>query len=224
MLAVPAFIHLGGIPIKEAIVMSLWVVTIVSLTAVLYQRSWHLIQPKLLVTFGITGMLGSLAGARIGVNVDDSVQYLLFAGLTLVVAMWMLRKKLVDPEQEVVKPCRCVLVALTGTSIGMLTGILGVGGGFLLVPALLWLGISSLPAAVAHSLILIATNGTVAGLDYMQQIPVNIGLTITLAAIAALGSIGGSVLLKRLPVRSVQSGFSIVLAAVGMSMLLKVMN
>lgn len=216
MLTVPLLSYGAGLPFKEAIATSLWVVAVVSLIATTQQRGWQVLRPKLLAFFMVGGIIGGLTGAWTGSWIAVWIQQALFALLLLLVAWWMQRVKLSDHYEE--KPCRCGLALLIGTGHGLLTGLLGVGGGFLMVPSLLLLGISHLPTAVVHSLVMIACNATVSGLVYLKNTEVSLSLIITVSVLAGIGSLIGSRLLLRLSKERLQQGFSIGLFILGLAM------
>ena len=217
MLTVPILMYGAGMPIKQAIAVSLWIVAAVSLIAATHQRAWRVLQRKLLVYFSLGGLGGSVVGAWVGTWIDPLVQQGLFAVLLFVVAWWLLRVKLHDSPQD--KPCRCGLAIITGFGLGVVTGLLGVGGGFLMVPALVLLGVSHLPTAVAHSLVLIAANATVSGITYAGSVDLPVKLMAGIVVVAAVGSIIGSYLLQRLPVGRLQWLLGVVLVVLGTVML-----
>ncbi len=216
MLTVPLLTYGAGMPIKEAIATSLWIVAVVSLIAATQQRAWRVVRLNLLLFFGGGGVLGGMLGAWIGTWIASWVQQGLFALLLLVVSWWMRHVQLSDVHVE--QPCRCGVALITGMALGLATGLLGVGGGFLMVPTLLFLGISHLPTAVAHSLVLVTFHATAGGLVYLGEIPLSPGLVIGVALLAGLGSLVGSRLLHRLPRAPLQKAFSIGLALLGLYM------
>ena len=219
MLTVPLLVYGAGLPLKQAIVMSVWIVGAVSLAAAIQQRAWRVVRPGLLAFFGAGGILGGILGAVLGAWIAEWIQQLLFSLLVFVVAWWTLKIRL-DEVQQPPAPCNCMVALMLGTGMGIVTGILGVGGGFLMVPTLIALGISHLPTAVAHSLVLITGNAFASGLTYVGQVAVALDLLIGISLLAGVGSLIGSLLLKRLKVEKLQRGFSVLLVIVGGAMLL----
>jgi len=213
MLTVPALMIIGELSVKEAVPMSLWIVSLVSLTAAIHQKVWQQLQYRLLIILGITGIAGGMLGARIGAAIPEQIQLALLAILILNVAIWTGFVRL----ENKVSVFRYIPALLAGFVIGLLTGILGVGGGFLLVPALVFLGIGHFPTAVGHSLIIIVANAAGAMISYatMPSVQINFGFTAIIAAIAAVGSIIGGILLKRLPATQLQKGFAFLLILLG---------
>ncbi|RMD77937.1 MAG: sulfite exporter TauE/SafE family protein [Gammaproteobacteria bacterium] len=218
MLTVPLLVYGAGLPLKQAVAMSVWLVAGVSLVAAVHQRAWRVMRPGLLAFFGVGGILGGVAGAWLGARVPDLAQQLLFGALLLVVAAWTLRAPLREALPLSFR-CRCGLALLAGAGLGVLTGLLGVGGGFLMVPVLIALGLAHLPTAVAHSLVLIVGNALAAGLTYLGEVPLDLGLLTGIGGLAALGAVVGSHLLHRLPQAPLQKGFSVALALLGAVML-----
>ncbi len=220
MLTVPLLMYGADFPLKQAIVASLWIVAAVSLTAAIQQRAWQVVRPKLLLFFSAGGLLGGVAGAWLGAWIPALLQQIMFGGLLLAVAIWTIQTR-VTAQLEPNTPCHCGLALLAGSALGVLTGLLGVGGGFLMVPVLIALGISHLPTAVAHSLVLIATNATASGLTYLGRgVSLEPKVILIVGGLAAVGSIAGSRLLKRLAVEHLRKGFSAGLALLGGGMLL----
>lgn len=218
MTTVPLLVYFGNIPLKEAVAMSLWVVAVVSLIATIHQRAWRVIHLKLLITVGVSGIAGSLLGSEVGIMIAEELQSLLFATLLVVVSIWLMLKK-TDPTPVTGQTkFNYLLAAIAGTVIGALTGVLGVGGGFLLVPALIWLGVSQMPITVAHSLVLIILNSVIAGTRYAEAIEIDVMLTAGVVLAASLGAIVGSALLKRIPQKHLQKGFAYTLLLLGVVM------
>jgi len=213
MLTMPALMMIGDMSVKEAVPMSLWVVSLVSLTAAIHQQVWQQLQYRLLLILGATGIAGSFIGARLGASMPESLQLALLAILILGVALWTGFVRL----ENKVSTFRYIPALLAGFVIGLLTGLLGVGGGFLLVPALIFLGIGHFPTAVGHSLIIIIANAAGGIISYaaIASVDIDIGLTVSIALIAAIGSIIGGMLLKRLPAAPLQKGFAILLICLG---------
>lgn len=217
MLTVPLLIYAVGLPVKEAVATSLWIVGTVSLIAATQQHAWRVVRLDLMVFFGLGGVLGGMGGAWLGVWIAPWIQEAAFALLLLIVAWWMTHVRLTDTQPDT-GPCRCGVVLLVGAVLGFLTGLLGVGGGFLIVPALLYLGVSHLPTAVTHSLVLIVFHTLAGGLVYLNTIPQSPRLIISIALLAGIGSLLGTRLLHRLPRQGLQRAFSVGLTVIGLAM------
>jgi len=219
MLTVPLLNHGCGMPLKSAVAASLWIVAAVSLVALFRQRAWHQLQIKLLAFFIAGGGIGSWLGAHLGLLVSDGIQGAIFGLLVWFVAWWMrYRKKPLSVELPA-QPCRCLVTLLTGVLLGIVTGMLGVGGGFMMVPALLWLGISDYKIAISHSLVLIIINAIIAGMTYFGHVEMSWQPVLWIAGLAAMGTVIGSFFMHRIASTHLQSIFSLFLILIGAVML-----
>lgn len=210
MITVPALIYFGNMPVKEAVAMSLWIVALVSLVALFQNKHWRKLQSKMLATLGITGVLGTLTGSFFSQWLPEKIQLGLFTILILLVTWWVSKMELSDR----VGVYKFIPATAAGFLIGFLTGIFGVGGGFLLVPALIYLGMQHFPTAVAHSLVLIALNALAGGISYLGQVQIKFDETLIFAAVAAVGTVVGTYALQHLDNQRLQRNFSIVLVSV----------
>ena len=220
MLTVPLLVYGAGLPLKQAIAASVWIVAGVSLIAAFHQRAWRVVHPALLIFFSIGGIAGSIGGTWMGIQVSPVVQQATFSILLLLVSVWTWRVHL-QASPPLARTCHCISALLVGGGLGLLTGFLGVGGGFLMVPALIALGISHFPTAVTHSLILITVNAATSGIAYMGRIAVAPQTLATVGTLAAVGSIIGSRILRYIPLIPLQRGFSLGLALLGTAMLIQ---
>lgn len=207
MITVPALIYFADMPMKEAVAMSLWIVAFVSLVALFQNKAWRKLQYKLLFTLGASGILGSMTGALFAGYLSEKLQLSLFTLLIIVVTFWLAKMKLTDR----VGIYRFIPAALAGFFIGLLTGIFGVGGGFLLVPALIYLGVQHFPTAVAHSLVLISLNAFAGGVSYLSKVDIPLMETAIFAVLASLGTILGTYILQHVDNDRLQKSFVYIL-------------
>ncbi len=219
MTTVPLLAYGLHMPLKSAIASSLWIVAAVSLTSLLRQRAWGRMNIRLLIWLAVGGIAGSWLGSRIGLAISDALQGAIFGLLTWFVAWWM-RKPKPQVARVPVGVCHCARTFIAGILLGIVTGILGVGGGFLMVPVLIWLGISEYKLAVAHSLLLITLNATVAGLGYAGAVHIHVAPLLAIVVLAMAGSLAGSFLLQRWSSERLQGAFSLLLALIGGFMLM----
>ena len=152
VLAVPVLVYVAGVEAKEAVTMSLAIVGSTSLVAsLLHQRQGNL-DFKVAATFGSAGVAGAFLGAKLTALVSGSVLLLIFAALMLIVGALMLVRKKNEPsptdEKRRRNPTKTLLV---GAGVGVVTGFLGVGGGFLTTPLLIFYGIPPTVAAASAS-------------------------------------------------------------------------
>lgn len=226
VLAVPILVYVMGVEPKSAIAMTLVIVGAVSLLGVIPHWQRGQIDFQKAFIFGAATMLGAYAGARIAnlPFVSGTFQLLLFAAMMLLAAGFMIRRTAATPESEppeslalYPKPvCKyCWLWLLTeGLGVGVLTGLVGVGGGFAIVPALVLLGKTPMKQAVGTSLLIIACNAVAGFLGYMGRVPLDWGLMGTFTLAASLGIFGGAYLSQFVEPRQLQKGFGYFLIAV----------
>jgi len=222
MIAVPLLSFGMGMPLKQAIATSLIIVACVSFIALLQKRRWQLIEWRLHRFFAIGGMLGGFSGASIGLYISDNIQAMIFSVLVLFVAWWMHsnRMKKITAHAKTT-PCDCRYSMLAGLATGLVTGLLGVGGGFLIVPLLLMLGVANYQSAIAHSLVLIISSSLVAALRYAEHLDIAWQPTLLIVALAAIGAWLGSLIARRFASGRLQKAFSLMLTLMAGWMLFK---
>lgn len=214
ILTVPVLLYLIGMPAELAIASSLLIVAGISLFGSVHNGMKRLISWRHVAWFGLPGMLGTYGGAWAGTLIDSRWQLLVFALLMIVAAIFMWRSNLKD--LTTLAGFHKPKVIADGLLVGIVTGFVGVGGGFLIVPALVLMGGLPIAVSVATSLLIIAMKSFVGfakyylvfssqGLQFDWSV---IGLMI-LAGIA--GSYVGGWIGRRLAKEKLQRGFAVFL-------------
>jgi uncharacterized membrane protein YfcA len=204
IIMVPLLVYVARLPPGDAVVVSLVVVGGTSLLgAYLRQRAgqFHWQAVKFL---SLPGIAGALLGARLTALVDPGLLMLLFAALMLAVGVSMVRDR---GDVERVPRCRPLLCMSIGAVIGGLTGFLGVGGGFLIVPALVLLAGIDTAAAIGASLAIIAINALGGVLGHLDAALALWRQALLFLALAAAGMLAGARLGTTLPERTLKRGF-----------------
>lgn len=204
IIMVPVLVYVAGLPPADAVVVSLVVVGGTSLLgAYLRQRAgqFHWQAVKFL---SLPGIAGALVGARFTALVEPRALMLIFAALMLAVGASMVRDR---GDVERVPRCRPLLCMSIGAVIGCLTGFLGVGGGFLIVPALVLLAGIDTAAAIGASLAIIAINAAGGLLGHLDAALALWRVALLFLAVAAAGMLAGSRLGTTLPERTLKRGF-----------------
>jgi uncharacterized membrane protein YfcA len=217
ILTVPIFVYVLGFGAKEAIAMSLAVVGATSLFGVAGHWRAGNVNPRVALLFGAVTMVGALLGSRLAVFFTDAAQLTLFAVVMLLASIFMFRGRRRDPG-SVATPSPGLplgLLAFTGIGVGVLTGLVGVGGGFLIVPALVLLGGVPMREAVGTSLLIIALNGATGFMGYLGQVEVAWGLMAGFTLIAAAGILVGTRLVRHIPQETLRRAFAIFLLFMG---------
>jgi uncharacterized membrane protein YfcA len=218
ILTVPVLVYMVGEPDKLAIAESLGIVTLISLIGSIPFALRKLIDWRIVFLFGVPGMAGSYGGAYLSRFVPGPVQLLVFAGVMLLAAVMMFRR--MDLSGPVSRRHPWWKIALEGVAVGALTGLVGVGGGFLIVPALVLLGGLSMHMAVGTSLAIIALKSVTGFYKYIDVLReagqvIDWELVFLFGAIGIVGSLLGNVIGKRVPQQRLRTGFATFLVVMG---------
>ncbi len=219
ILTVPALVYIIGLPTQVAITASLVIVGLNSLIGVGFHARQGTLNSKVAVVFGGVGMLTAYFAANVSQLFDEDLLMAMFAILMVVVGIMMIFRK---PPQEhashddtPVQRNWGVIIA-AGAVVGILTGFLGVGGGFLIVPALVMLVKIPIREAVGTSLLVIAMN-SFAG--FLGKLSGNVELDYVMLAIFVAAGIGGTFagaqLVQRIRPARLQQSFAVFVIALG---------
>lgn len=213
IITLPVLVYLAGLPPKEAIGLSLFVVGTASLVGAIQRIKCGEIHLKAGLMFALSGMLGATGGAQLTSLVSGNVLMMIFAVLMIVVAFNMLMGAKIEPSKEAeCRPGRCLLA---GLSVGILTGFIGVGGGFLLMPALVKFAKLPLRVATGTSLAVISFNSAAGFVSHFGEAPPRWTLAFTFAGIASVGVLLGSSFARQLPVSRLRQGFALLVILAG---------
>jgi uncharacterized membrane protein YfcA len=219
ILTVPVLVYVLGVAAKPAIAMSLPIVGITSLIgAALHWRLGN-VRVATAITFGALAMLGAFAGAKLAVFLSGGVQLALLAVVMLGAAVSMLRGNSRDAESPA--PARLTLLVPVAMGVGLLTGLVGIGGGFLVVPALVLLARVPMRQAVGTSLLVIAMNSASGFVGYLGTVHVDWTFLAGLTGAAVAGALAGTALVSRVPQAALKRGFAVFLLAIGTFVLYK---
>jgi uncharacterized membrane protein YfcA len=219
IVAVPALVYIGGIDPRLASGYALFMVAVASsIVSVEHLRQRRVDLPSVLA-FGSTTIVSILLVRRfVAPVVPPTPQMLGFAAVLLLAAVRMLRPgKPPDKKQQ-----HPTYLAGYGLIIGAISGILGVGGGFLITPALvLWAGLD-MKRAVATSLVLISVNSAVGvAADMWAGTPYDWPLVLGFTGLTTLGILSGMALSHRIDGSTLRKGFGWVVLAIGLAVLIK---
>ena len=239
VLTLPILVYVMGIAPKSAIAMTSIVVGVVSLLGILPHSRRKQIDFKTVLIFGSATMLGAFLGAKLaGLSfVTATLQMVLFAVAMLVAAGLMIvrqprpdnscgEREQQDPLSSYPRPlCKyCWLWLLTeGIGVGILTGLVGVGGGFAIVPALVLLGNLAIQEAIATSLVIIALNSGSGLIGYLGHVSIDWYLTGSFTFAATIGSVIGTHLSEFVSAHKLQKWFGYLLLAVASFVLIQVL-
>ncbi|ALJ91537.1 sulfite exporter TauE/SafE family protein [Thermus aquaticus] len=216
ILTVPVLVYLLGEYPKQAIAESLLIVGGIALLGAIPYALRGLVDWRNILFFGLPGMAGTYLGAWLSQFVSGQVQLLTFALVMILAAYFMARPTPLRPTQK----RQAWKIVLEGTAVGALTGFVGVGGGFLIVPALVLLGGLPMHLAVGTSLLIIALKSFAGFYKYLHLLPaqglsVNFTVAGLFVLVGALGSLLGGRVAVRLPHEALKRGFALFLVVMG---------
>lgn len=195
ILAVPALVYALNLPLSEAVPTSLLVVGIASATGAVPKIRAHAIEWRLAGIFAVTGSAGTLLGSAIGRHVPDNAVLMGFAVVMIAAGIRMLRGgddlgTACSTDSSGINWRHCAPRAIpTGFGVGVLTGLFGVGGGFLIVPALVLLLGIEMNIAIGTSLVVIVANSATGLAAQFDGLGANAALTAAFAGAAIVGSL-----------------------------------
>ena len=218
IIAVPALVYGVGMSPAQAIPTSLLVVGISSLAALLPRLREGLNWPVIALVGG-AGIPAAWAGAAVGKLLDPNILMLAFAVIMVAAGIRMLSKPRESEGSCSTGPNRafrsCAPKAVgAGLLVGFLTGLLGVGGGFLITPALtIFLGLR-MKQAVGTSLAIIVVNSAAGFSAHAAGFSIDWGTTLAFAIPAIVGSVVAARLARRLHDKHIRISFAVLIFAV----------
>lgn len=228
VLAVPLLVHVLGQSAQDATTSSVVIVGVTATAGVLVRIRAGKIRWRTALGFGAVGLPAAALGTLVNQRVAEPVLLLAFAGLTLLAALAMIFDEWAgpaDPEPTgggglalaappTVRATAAKIVAC-GAVTGFLTGFLGVGGGFLVVPALVIVLRVPIAWAAGTSLVIISLNSAAALASRAGAIDLDWGVIIPFTLAAVLGSVAGTRIADRCSSAALTRAFALLLLAVG---------
>jgi uncharacterized membrane protein YfcA len=212
ILAVPMLVYLVRQHVHTAIGTSLAVVGGIAAEGAAQQRDR--VQWKAGLLLGACGIVGSIPGSLLSPYVSGWVLLLMFSGLTLVASTSMLLSQRSETASD--KPAPPWIVVAAGIAIGFLTGFLGVGAGFLIVPTMVFAFACTMQAAIATSLLVIAFNSFVGLATRFAAASIDWSVVAVFLAGGVAGNVAAGTLVPRLDQQRLKRIFAIFILLVGL--------
>lgn len=214
ILAVPALVYLVGMPLAQAVATSLVVGTIGPVAALAPRLRAGGVDLRIVLTVGAAGVPAAWLGTFTAHAIPDHWLLLVFAVLMVVAGVRMLASRAPHSE-DTVRPRLWTLRALAvGLGVGFLTGLLGVGGGFIMVPALAMLLHQPIRQAIGTSLAVTIINSLSALIAHVGTMNIDWSLTLAFAIPAVIAAVISARLSNRVSNRTLNRGFAIMLFVV----------
>lgn len=193
ILTVPLLAYVAGLEPKAAIATSLLVVGVTSAVGAITHARAGRVRWRVAAVFGAAAMAGAYTGGRLAKFVPGSVLLIGFAMIMIAAAVAMLRGRK-DIADESSGPLPIAKILIQGATVGVISGLVGAGGGFLLVPALALLGGLPMPAAVGTSLVVISMQSFAGFAGHLAGESIDWKLAGMVTGAAVVGSIIGGFL------------------------------
>lgn len=229
ILTVPILTYVLGMEPREAIASSLFIVGVTSAVSLLTHARAGRVRWRTGLVFGVAGMAGAYAGGLAGGVIPGAVLMILFAAMMIATSAAMIRsgRATRSPGAEDRAPGatagrhesagrrRTGRILVDGFVVGLATGLVGAGGGFLVVPALALLGGLPMAVAVGTSLLVITMKSTAGLAGYLLSVQLDWPLVLAFTAIAVLASFVGARLTDLLPEDRLRTWFGYVVLLMG---------
>ncbi|WP_179475728.1 sulfite exporter TauE/SafE family protein [Mycolicibacterium vinylchloridicum] len=197
ILTVPLLTYVAGLDVREAIASSLLVVGVTSMVGVIAHMRAGRVRWRVALPFGAAAMTGALFGGLLAGFIPETVLLIAFAMIMIAAAVAMLRDRRNTPAGDEARHAQVAKVAVLGVAIGALSGLVGAGGGFLLVPALALLAGLPMPAAVGTSLVVIAMQSLAGLAGHLTGVQIDWRLAAMVTTAAVVGAVIGERLTGR---------------------------
>lgn len=216
-LTVPVLHYVFGLAAHDAIATSLIVVGATSAAALITHARRGGVEWRVGLVFGAASMATAYVGGRLGALLPGTTLLVAFALVMVVAGVAMLRARRAPTPLR--GPRNLQRMAAVGLAVGLLTGVLGAGGGFLIVPALTIAGGLAVREAIGTSLLVITLNAAAGLAGTVSHATINVPITVAVTAIAITGSIGGARLAGKLTATTLQRAFGWFVIAIALFML-----
>lgn len=218
ILAVPILVYGLGVDAKVAIATSLLVVGSTAVVAAIPHARAGNVAWRTGLIFGVFAMAGAFGGGQLAAFIPGVVLLVAFGALMGVTALAMLRKRKGPAAPETTTAPQHLpipKIALEGIVVGGATGLVGAGGGFLVVPALVLLGGLSMKRAIGTSLVVIAMKSFAGFAGYAAHVEVNYGLALGFTAVALVGSLLGALTTRVIEADKLRTVFAVFVLVMG---------
>ncbi len=219
ILLVPILIYILDLPVKSALGTSLLILTVTGFVATLAHARSRNVSWWIGLRWAAVGIVAAYFGGRVAEFIPERVLLTMFAVVVVVASTAMMRRRSLAPAVDP-RSIPTAKIVVVGAALGFFTGMMGVGGGFLLVPALVLLCGMDVKIAVGTSLLIIAVNSLGGFLGFAAHESFPWRVTLTVAAFNAIGSLVGERLGKRLSGHRLRPAFGVFLLIVGAVMVI----
>jgi len=232
ILAAPILIYVMSVPPQSAFAMTLVIVGFASVIGAIPHWRQGNVNLNTVILFSPAAMLGAYLGARLVSLpfITPTIQLITFGVVMLIASITMIRKgskpaestlKKADRQTNHLFVPRWLAIAIEGLAVGVLTGFIGIGGGFLVIPALVLLGNVPMKEAVGTSLIILALKSVTGFAGYVGNVPIDWNLLISFTIASSIGILAGSYLNQFVSAKQLEKGFGYFVLVVAIFVLIR---
>jgi hypothetical protein len=218
ILMLPMLVYAVGVEAKTAIAMSLFVVGATSVVGASMHAQARTVRWRPGGLFAITAMAGAFAGGRLAHFIPAAALLILFAVVMVLTAIAMLKDQEAASDEHDLRIGRILGL---GAAVGVLSGLVGAGGGFLIVPALVLFGGLPMRASIGTSLFVITLQSFAGFAGHVTHVSLDWTLMLGIAGSAAVGSIIGARVSRLIAPPRLRRAFAWLVIAMGLFMFAK---
>ncbi len=215
ILAVPLLTYVAGFPPKEAIAASMFIIGVTSAVSVVAHARSGTVQWRTGFIFGAAAMAGAFGGGLVGAQLPGVVLMVAFGVMMVATALAMIMDRRPQATGLGRGKLPVVKILAEGLAVGLVTGMVGAGGGFLVVPALVLLGGLSMPAAVGTSLLIISMKSFTGLAGYLTEVSIDWVPVLMITVITVLGALIGTAFGKHVPEKALKKVFGYLVLIMG---------
>ena len=213
LIAMPTLHFLLHVPARSAIAMAFGIIAMTAAIATFHYWRRGAVDLRVAVLFGLFGIGGAYLGARLGALIPAAIHLTLFATIMYYSAHRLLFSD-ARADETSLSSDHPIRIAAYGLGIGTFAGTVGVGGGFLIVPALILLWRLPVKRAVGTSLVAVTANSLAGFAGYVTTVAINYPIMAVFATSAVFGTFAGSALHRYLPEKTVKLALGLFLATI----------
>ena len=224
ILAVPIFLYVFRVAPKPAIAMSLAVVGMSAFVGFLGHWRQGSVNLRIGLPFGVVAMGSAFLTARVSDRVPEVIQLSLFALFAFTAAIVMLFDSLRSVKEDSTpggSPHFTPVLGIEAVAVGALTALIGAGGGFVIVPALVYLAGVPVKQAVGSSLLIITLNALSGFAGYIGQVPIDWSLVGVFTGVAAVGAMLGARWNRYVSQVRIKQGFALLILTLGSYLIIR---